>query len=292
MELTFVSSGTVITGRESALIDYYSVEGAPIITLFGRAHRLALVDITESGAVTGFFVRVTKKDGVPFKNGEGMNLSLRRSGEAVVLASGLTYDMADEIVNALEDSLPVPCDVCGAEEIHWHCFTCDDVLIDTVTGGRVHASGACIPPMRVVMQEADKYSQENYGVAFRSTFVYRAAGSSAPTRIAIWDNTRRPNTRNGEPVRYGEYGPRDGGNGRYLDPHHVATDAEQSVLITPECTVLSAHGSSTGTAASGQVWSGNLTTLRTGVRLALRLPDGSVRRVTVRLTNNGHGVAE
>lgn len=144
----------------------------------------------------------------------------------------------------------------------------------------------------IPMITADDYAREHYGITFKSACVYRVAGSSAPTRVKVWDNTRRPNPRNGEPVRYGEFGPRDGGNGEFLDPHNRATDARVSVLLSPESSVISAHRNGTGTVASGQVYAPGDARLRTGDVLVLVHPDGSHAHVTVRMTNNGHGVAE
>lgn len=126
---------------------------------------------------------------------------------------------------------------------------------------------------------------------FRSRFVYRGWNSSV-IRINVWDNTGRPNRRNGEPIRWGQCGPLDGGDGLYLDPHNEATDAETSILITPEATVISAHGDGTGTEASGQVYAEQAGPLRSGDILRLTFPDGSVLVRVVRMTNNGHGVAD
>lgn len=131
----------------------------------------------------------------------------------------------------------------------------------------------------IPMIAADDYAREHYGITHKSACVYRVAGSYSPTRVKVWDNTRRPN-------------PRDGVAGAYLDPHNRATDARVSVLLSPESSVISAHRNGTGTVASGQVYAPGDTRFRTGDVLVLVHPDGSHCRVTVRLTNNGHGVAE
>ena len=136
------------------------------------------------------------------------------------------------------------------------------------------------------------YDQKTYGIRYHSQYVYRVAGSASPTRIVVWDNTVRPNARDGQSVRYGNYGPIDGGNGRYLDPHHNATDVPFSFLVSPEASVISAHGDGTGSKASGQVYAPTSESLRTGDELILTLPNGGAFSVRVRMTNNGHGVAE
>lgn len=144
----------------------------------------------------------------------------------------------------------------------------------------------------IVMVNASEYSRKTYGVTHRSRYVYNVAGSHAPTRIDVWSNVNRPNLRDGQAVRYGQYGPLDGGCGRYLDPSNHATDAPVSVLLTPESSCISARGDGTGSEASGQVYSPDDTPLRTGDTLTLRFPLGPDQTYKVRLTNNGHGIAE
>jgi hypothetical protein len=142
-----------------------------------------------------------------------------------------------------------------------------------------------------VIQMTASTDNNTYGITHRSTFVYRVAGSTSPTRIVAWSNLNRPNPRDGQPVEWTKYGKKDGGNGAYLDPQNNATDSETTVLITPEAGVISAHGNGTGTAASGQVYATQNSPIRTGDVLALVYPDGNVELRTVRLTSNGHGVA-
>jgi hypothetical protein len=104
----------------------------------------------------------------------------------------------------------------------------------------------------------------------------------------VWNNTVNP--RDGEPIRYSNYGPIDGGNGAYLDPGYRATDYPTSVLLTPEATMMTDDGSSTRTRGP-QVYAEE-TVLREGDTLVLVYPDGSEEARTIRFTNNGHGVGE
>lgn len=119
---------------------------------------------------------------------------------------------------------------------------------------------------------------ESYGIAFRSKFVYRVSGRGLhnptyPHRLKVWDNSNRLNPRNGERVRYGQYGKIDGGDGKYLDPNHNATDSEFSYLLGAESTVLAGRYS-TGSADSGQVYAKEL--LEVGEFVVLRYPDGTL----------------
>jgi hypothetical protein len=140
------------------------------------------------------------------------------------------------------------------------------------------------------MTATDEYTRKSYNKTFRSLFVYSFAQSSSPTRIDVWCNTERINARNGQPVRWGNFGPIDGGNGRYLDPHNEPTDDETTILVNPESTIISAHGDSTGSPASGQVYDPHQADrIRHGDTLRLLFPDGSVEVRTVKMTNNGHG---
>ena len=143
----------------------------------------------------------------------------------------------------------------------------------------------------IPMLPAKPSRTDDYGVLHSSAFVYQTSRGSGPTRIDVWDNTRRPNARNGEPLRWGQCGVLDGGNGRYLDPENQATDETVSVLLTPECTVIDAYGTGTGSAASGQVYSPDGETIRSGDTLMLMYPDGTHEARVVRFTGNGHGQA-
>lgn len=130
----------------------------------------------------------------------------------------------------------------------------------------------------ILMAEGSAYDQESYGIRYRSLFVYRVQGkglhnSGYPHRIKVWDNTRRPNPRNGEPVRYGQYGRLDGGDGQYLDPNHIATDAELSYLTSSESVAITSNGTNTGTRASGQVYAPEPLTV--GQFVVLLYPDGT-----------------
>ena len=129
----------------------------------------------------------------------------------------------------------------------------------------------------VLMKDADDYHREHYGIRYVSTFVHRITGKglhnrNSPHRIKVWDNTRRPNPRNGEPVRYGEYGRIDGGDGQYLDPNNIATDDDLSYLTSAEATAITSNGTNTGTVASGQVYAP--TALAVGQFVVLMYPDG------------------
>jgi hypothetical protein len=133
-------------------------------------------------------------------------------------------------------------------------------------------------------------NEASYGIAGRSTYVYRTSRSSSPTRITIWDNTGRPNPRNGQPVNWGQYGPISGGNGQYLDPNNQATDAPTSYLIGTEATCIDAYGTGTGTAASGQVYSPEDAVIRPGDRIGiLRDAHTPPEWFTAVFTNNGYG---
>lgn len=144
--------------------------------------------------------------------------------------------------------------------------------------------------IRVELREASAESK-SYGVTHKSRYVYSTSRGHYPTRVEVWSNVDRPNPRNGEPVRWGQYGKLDGGNGRYLDPGHDATDAPVTVLLTPESTIITSDGTNTGTEASGQVYASGVT-IRTGDVLCLIYPDGREESWTVRFTRNGHGEAD
>lgn len=93
---------------------------------------------------------------------------------------------------------------------------------------------------------ASEYRRTTYGVEYESTTLHKMTGKglhnpSFPHRIDVWDNTRRPNPRNGQPVRFGDYGPVDGGNGRYLGPDRRATDDEQTFTVSAQSVMLAAR---------------------------------------------------
>lgn len=132
---------------------------------------------------------------------------------------------------------------------------------------------------------------KTHDILTKSTFVYRTSKSSFPTRIVEWSNINRLNNRNGEGVRYGDYGKLDGGNGLYLDPHNDATDSMVTVLISTESTSIDAYGTGTGTPASGQQWATQESLISEGDILVLLYPDGTEWEYVAHFTNNGHGVA-
>jgi len=144
---------------------------------------------------------------------------------------------------------------------------------------------------RIELAEGDEYRRKHYGIEYTSAYVYRTKGDGGPTRIQVWSNRNRPNPHPGE-TRRGAMGP-IGGDGKYLDPQNKGTDEEFSVLLSPEATVISAHGNSTGTAASGQVYAKDHPLLDTGDVLVLVYPDGREERRTLTLTDNyGRGQAD
>lgn len=132
-------------------------------------------------------------------------------------------------------------------------------------------------------------SRAHYGIRYLSRYVFRTSRGSHPTRVVYWDNTGRENPRNGEPVRFGEYGPIDGGHGKYLDPHRRATDAAVSILLSPEASAITNNGTNTGTEASGQVYASAGAVIREGDHLHLVWPSGARVSFTAHFTNNGHG---
>jgi hypothetical protein len=143
----------------------------------------------------------------------------------------------------------------------------------------------------VEMVEAPS-DRAQYGITHLSRFVFRTSKGSSPTRVQAWSNVNRPNPRSGEPVKYGDYGKIDGGNGRYLDPQNNATDSPTSILLSPECSVITNNGTNTGTEASGQVYAPAGTRIAEGDRIVLVYPDGVGVAFTARFTNNGHGRLE
>lgn len=144
-----------------------------------------------------------------------------------------------------------------------------------------------------------KDSRAGYGVIHSSAFVYDTTKSSSPTRVDIWDNTGRPNpfkgAKLGDVVRdqtitewflsTGKTEP------RFYDPHNEPTDAEISILLSPESTVITNNGTNTGTVASGQVFEPGNPKLGEGDTAELHFIDGHKQNVTLHFTNNGHGYA-
>lgn len=144
---------------------------------------------------------------------------------------------------------------------------------------------------RIELVEGNKYRREQYGIEFTSVYVYRTTRDAGPGRIQVWSNTNRPNPHPGE-TSWGAMGP-IGGNGKYLDPCNKGTDEEFSVLLEPESTVISAHGDSTGTVASGQVFVKDHPLLDSGDVLVLVYPDGREERRILTFTDNyGRGQAD
>jgi hypothetical protein len=142
-------------------------------------------------------------------------------------------------------------------------------------------------------------SANDYGVTYRSTYVYQTTKSHGPTRLVVWSNTDRPNPdlgkqlgdtlRNGNKVTaYSERYTR----GQYVDPHNEPTDSPVSYLLTPESTAICADTRfNTGQPGSGQVYGDG--TLADGDTAELTYPDGTTELVTLHLPahHNGHGSA-
>lgn len=141
----------------------------------------------------------------------------------------------------------------------------------------------------IVLNKADA---NTYGILYTGRNVYQTSKSNGPTRLQVWDNTNRVNKRNGEPVRFGDCGPVDGGDGKYLDPNNRATDEPVSFLLTPESSVITNNGTNTGTAASGQVYAEDI--LRDGDSATLSYPTGQTREIILHFPahRNGHGYAK
>lgn len=136
----------------------------------------------------------------------------------------------------------------------------------------------------------------SYGILAESLFVYDTGHSHYPTRVVLWSNTSRPNPRNGEPVRYGGYGVIDGGNGRWLDPQHKATDDMLTILFSTESMGISSNTAmNTGQPASGQVYGASSERMRDGDTAELTFGQGGFGSMQVTLHfpagHNGHGYA-
>jgi hypothetical protein len=124
----------------------------------------------------------------------------------------------------------------------------------------------------IEMSVASDYQQTTYGILFESTFVHEIPedrnNRSYPHRFKVWSNVNRPNKwPEGEWTDFGFRG----GPGAYVDPNNKGTDEAMSVTISTEAMCISAHGDSTGTKASGQVW-GDV--VHAGDVVTLRTPDG------------------
>lgn len=148
----------------------------------------------------------------------------------------------------------------------------------------------------MIIMEGVPESRMGYGIRAESKYVYRTNKSHSPTRVVVWDNTGRPNKRNGQPVEYGNYGPKDGGNGRWLDPHNKATDDMLSIELTPEASVICANTDmNTGQPGSGQVYDKDADVLRDGDTATLVYGHGGFGDVEITLHfppgHNGHGHA-
>jgi hypothetical protein len=120
-------------------------------------------------------------------------------------------------------------------------------------------------------------NSNSYGITHQSTHVYRTSGGRfqsphSPHRVVVWSNAHRLNPHPGE-VRPTEFGS-IGGEGKYLDPHNKGTDDPVTIILTAECSVISAHGNGTGMPASGQVFAAE--PLAVGDVVHLRYPDGTV----------------
>ncbi len=97
-----------------------------------------------------------------------------------------------------------------------------------------------------------------------------------PHRIAVWDNTARPNPRNGEPVRYNDFGPVDGGEGQWLSPENRATDDVLTVLATAQAVVIDGRTANYGPFDD---------VLEHGQTVTLVFPDGRKRDYVIRGRN-------
>jgi hypothetical protein len=120
-------------------------------------------------------------------------------------------------------------------------------------------------------------SQGSYGITHTGALVYDVTGRGVrnrhhPHRVVVWSNEGRPNTRDGEPVRDGDYGKLDGGEGRYLETRNNATNSPVTIIVDAEEIAITNNGTGTGTVASGQVYGDE--TLTIGDCVILRWPGG------------------
>lgn len=146
----------------------------------------------------------------------------------------------------------------------------------------------------IPMIPASDYRREHYGILYESVHVYQTNESHSPTRVVVWDNTHRVNPDPGGPVKYGEMGPLPtGGDGKYIDPNNKATDAERTILLSTESTVITAQRNGTGHPDSGQVWALGVT-IRDGDDFILDYPDAATDLVIAKFPrySNGHGYCE
>lgn len=134
----------------------------------------------------------------------------------------------------------------------------------------------------IPMTNGSDYEMQEYGVEYRSTFVYETSGRGFhnlhfPHRFKVWNNTVRPNE---APVYgpdapgsmgYGKIGP-----GKYVDPERKGTDEKYNYRVGSESISITNSGTNTGTEASGQVWSPLPAPLTIGDVIILQFPDGSL----------------
>lgn len=150
-----------------------------------------------------------------------------------------------------------------------------------------------------------KENDNDYGVMFKSAYVYMSAVCHGPTRVVLWSNLDRPNPDLGKPLgAMLEAGDRRGCRvtkyslkytaGRYLDPHNEPTDDPFTVLLTPESSVITSNGTNTGTVASGQVYARPECRLADLDRALLVFPAGPPVAAVLHFPRyqNGHGHAE
>ncbi len=130
---------------------------------------------------------------------------------------------------------------------------------------------------------ASDYDRENYGIKDRSALVYRVQNQPGerravkrlhnpeyPHRVAVWDNTIRPNT---DPESWSDHAGRVG-PGRYVSPSRKGTDAEWSVYLSAESMGISPNRSQpdTGDIRSGQMYADEILTV--GDHVVLQSPEG------------------